>query len=156
MGAESNVYNLYKLSGFNDAQWLILKAIMPRFSNASQTEEDEAYLKLEKIFDALLSAEKLRLSWTSADLIATSEGAYPTGDKFYQEVSPLLCEVWLTLDTKHKKYFTFGEAATEEAFWEELLEDHQSGDLWGYEEFARPAQRVTVLFVSSNQTFTPW
>jgi hypothetical protein len=96
--------------------------------------------------------KKLRLSWTSADLIATSEGAYPTGDKFYQEVSPLLCEVWLTLDTKHKKYFTFGEAATEEAFWEELLEDHQSGDLWGYEEFcaASTARNRSLCVFQSN------
>lgn len=155
MGAELQVYNLYKLNGTSDAQWLVLTAIQPRFSNASELEEDEASLKLEKIFEALLSAEKLRLSWTSANFIATWEGGFPTGDKFYQEVSPLLCEAWLTVDTKYKKYFAFGEAPTEDAFWEDLLDLHQSGDLWGYEEFARPAQRVTLLFVSSNQAFAP-
>lgn len=147
MGAELSIYNLYELIGNEEASFLITKAIRPCFSNSNQQEENEAFSSVQKTFDNLLWMEKFRIHFTLVNKIATWEGGFPSGEKFYEGVPPFLCKVWISTDTKYRKYFVFGEAVTEDAFWKELMELYEDGDLWGYEEFAKPARLETVWFV---------
>lgn len=56
-------------------------------------------------------------------------------------------EVWVATDTKYGLYFVFGIAESEESFWNDLHDLYVDGDLWGFEEFARPATLKRVWLV---------
>lgn len=146
MGAPLTIYNLYELVGANQRH-LLVKAERPEFPNWDQNAEDAAIDAVDSHFTSLVAAQQHRLGFTGTTLIGTWEDAYPKGDVFYTDQSDILVDVWITTDTKYGRYFAFGIAKSEEDFWNALRELHADGDLWGFEEFVRPAtcQRVLLL-----------
>ena len=151
MGAPLTIYNLYHLVGGNELL-LLVRGERPEFPNWSQPAEDAAIDSVDSEFKAIVAAQQSRLRYSEAKLIGTWEGAYPEGDIFYSDQSEIPVDVWLALDTKYLRYFVFGIADSEDAFWDVLSKLHFEGDLWGFEEFSRPAQRQRVWFVQIDAT----
>lgn len=146
MGAPLTIYKLYRLDGGNE-QLLLVRAKRPEFPNWSQPAEDAAIDAVDSEFTASVAAQQSRLRFSNAKLIGTWEDAYPEGDIFYSDQSDIPVEIWFALDMKFQCYIVFGIADSEESFWDTLRELHSQGDLWGFEEFARPAQRQRVWLV---------
>ena len=150
MGAPLTIFNLYRLVGGNE-QLLLVRANRSEFPNWSQPAEDAAIDTVDSEFTATVAAQQSRLRFSNAKLIGTWENAFPEGDIFYSDQSDIPVEIWLALDTKYQRYFVFGIAETENSFWDGLSDLHSQGDLWGFEEFARPAQRQRVWLVQLRQ-----
>ena len=146
MGAPLTIYKLYRLDGGNE-QLLLVRAKRPEFPNWSQPAEDAAIDAVDSEFTASVAAQQSRLRFSNAKLIGTWEDAYPEGDIFYSDQSDIPVEIGFALDMKFQCYIVFGIADSEESFWDTLRELHSQGDLWGFEEFARPAQRQRVWLV---------
>lgn len=146
MGAPLTIFRLYKLNGCAESH-LLIRAVRPEFPNASQPAEDAAIGAVDAEFDSLLAQQKTELGFATADQIGTWEDGLPEGDVFYSANTGTPVAVWTTHDTKHKGLFAFGIAETETQFWQQLKELSDDGDLWGYEEFSRPAEQRRVWFV---------
>jgi hypothetical protein len=151
MGAPLTIYNLYQLVGGNE-KLLLVRAERPEFPNWSQPAENAAIDAVDSEFIATVAARQSALRFSEAKLIGTWEDAYPQGDIFYSDQSDIPVEVWFALETKYQRYFVFGIADSENAFWDALSELHSEGDLWGFGEFARPALRQRVWLVQSRAT----
>lgn len=146
MGAALNIFNLYALEGLADLPFMIVGAMRPAYSNASQPEEDRAVAEVLEAFRSAVTMQQQSLGFTSWRRVATWEDGFPEGDSFYGEGPDGRIDVWLTLDTRHAAFFAFGAERTEEEFWANMKELHDSGDLWTFDEFARPAARASVWF----------
>ena len=146
MGIPLEIYNLYELVGGSE-RYLLVKAERPEFPNWSESAKDAAVDATESQFTQILAAQKARLGFTETKLLGTWEDAYPEGDLFYSDQSDIPLDVWIATDTKYNRYFVFGIAKSEEEFWNALSELHADGDLWGFEEFTRPAKCERVWFV---------
>ena len=143
MGAPLTIYNLYELTG-GPHQYLLAKAIQREFSNSDQSAEDAARVAVERRFEMLVASQQRQQKYEQSTLVGTWEDACPDGDVFYSDNSGLSVEIWFSLDVKHGRHFVFGIAETEQQFWNSVQLLYDDGDLWGFDEFARPAEHKTV------------
>jgi hypothetical protein len=147
MGAELNIYRLYRYEKGNRTGLILAKATRPSFPNWSQSAEDTAIDEVDDRFAALLRSNHFGLLDGKVAFVAAWEGGYPEGDIFYGNGSCEEIEVWLSFDNVHQGFFVFGIHPDEESFWKSLAESHELGEVCDLTVYSKPAQRVTVLFV---------
>lgn len=146
MAAETNFYTLFQVSKSNDSRLVILKVSRPDYSNASQSQEDNAYTVLEHRQESLINNFCKSYGYSNPKLIAEWSG-FPEGDVFYSDLSYVEIDVWIAMYKEAKPYFSFGIAKTEEAFWLQLKELYDDGDCANYPDLLRPATQKNIIFI---------
>ena len=147
MATKSEFYNLYKVLDTNKQEKLVIvKAIRPEYSNASQSQEDDAWEKLAQYREKLIAEFCSRSGFTTSSFIAEWMG-FPEGDVFYGDASNVEVDVWIAMYRDNQAFFSFGIAETEEAFWLGIKELYDDGDCANYPDLVRPALQQTIIFI---------
>ncbi len=146
MAAESIFFNLYKIIDNHETKLVIVKAIRPDYSNASQTQEDDAWEQLSRNREKLIAEYCAANGFDSSSFIAEWM-SFPEGEVFYSDANNVELDVWIAMYKEDKPYFSFGIAETEEAFWLQLKELYDDGDCANYPELIQPASLQKITFI---------
>lgn len=140
-------FRLYRSAAESSDQLILTMAIRPEYSNASQSEEDDARDVVDRRLDELAAREAAAQRVGVPEPIATWEGGLPEGDCFYEPASSLKLNIWFALDLVHRGYFVFGIHPDEASFWNCVEDISTDGYACPIGDYERPATCATIRFV---------
>lgn len=148
MGIPLNTYFLYQL---HKDKALLIRAIRPAYSNASQVQENEA----EKILDAKVKLLLEKYLEDKSNLIPQFIGEFqglPEGDLLYEKQGTLGLEYLRYTSTKHTGNYIFISIAKDEATFLKIISEEDFADN-GYtqSDLNLPSQVIRLTdFITEN------
>lgn len=151
MASELDIYSIYKIQQTH--QYIVLRTIQPDFSNASQTQEDNAVaLEHQKRTSFLAQIGNKYSSSTkiSFDFIGEFQN-YPIGEKLYLQNGNIELDIYYLETTSGFPWIIIGTASSEAEFLSELNDDE---DLLALEPIG-DVKYIQATFFTENDFLSP-
>lgn len=123
----------------------MLRTVRSSFSNASQSQENEAVLEEQNQRETILKRYKDYYNCTNLEFIGELQG-YPIGDRLYAENGEAGLEIYFIETDYGHPWIILGNANSEASFLNELNQDEE---LLALSPIGQP-QKITVRFLTEN------
>ncbi|HEY9664478.1 MAG TPA: hypothetical protein V6C65_39035 [Allocoleopsis sp.] len=153
MGIPLDVFSLYQFqdNDTNCDHYLLVKVEQPAFSNANESEYEDAVQVADRKRSALIEVYKTEILTQEC---AGSHGvnlvgelqACPTGNELFEEEGGFYLNLWVAETRFGHPWVVMGTAEDEEQFWQDI---EQNEDL-SYLGASRPASMKRVFFLTEK------